>query len=71
MVTIYLCNVLFTQGAVGVVVQTALKTLHAEGVSTGGGDWLIEQPGENTWGGGGLGFNNYIGNTGPTDRVCV
>ena len=41
---VYLGQVLLSQRAVGVVVQAALQTLEAEGVSTRSGDRLIEQP---------------------------
>lgn len=44
----YLRQILFAQRAVGVVVQAALQTFEAEGVSAGGGHRLIEQP-KITW----------------------
>lgn len=39
----YLRQILLAQRAVGVVVQAALQTFEAEGVSAGSGHWLIEQ----------------------------
>lgn len=45
-ILLHLGQVLLAQRAVGVVVQAALQTLEAEGVSTGRRHRLVEQPGE-------------------------
>ena len=40
----YLRKLLLAEGTLRVVVQTPFQTLETEGVSTGSGDRLIEQP---------------------------
>ena len=42
----YLLEALLAEGTLGRVVQAALQTALTEGVSAGGGDGLVEQPGD-------------------------
>lgn len=44
-VCVYLRQILLAQRTVGVMVQAALQTFEAEGVTAGSGHWLIEQSG--------------------------
>ena len=46
--SVYLGEILLAQRAVGFVVEAALQTFEAEGVTAGSGHRLVEQSGEHT-----------------------